>query len=99
MLVAVPGTPLENIESLDPLELVRAIAAARIVMPKSMVRLSAGRLEMDSATQALCFLSGANSIFYGDTLLTTGNPAQYTDQALFEKLGVRPMATDTQAAE
>tara|TARA_Y100001968_G_C19230984_1_gene654450 strand:+ start:35 stop:673 length:639 start_codon:yes stop_codon:yes gene_type:complete len=99
MLVAVPGTPLADIEPLDPLELVRAIATARIVMPKSMVRLSAGRLEMDGATQALCFLAGANSIFYGDTLLTTGNPAQYTDQALFEKLGVRPMPTDAQAAE
>jgi biotin synthase len=99
MLVAVPGTPLAGIDPLDPLELVRAIAAARIVMPKSMVRLSAGRLEMDGATQALCFLAGANSIFYGDTLLTTGNPAQYIDQVLFEKLGVRPMPIDTQAAE
>ncbi|MEE2997196.1 MAG: biotin synthase BioB [Pseudomonadota bacterium] len=99
MLVAVPGTPLADVHPLDPLELVRAIAVARIVMPKSMVRLSAGRLEMEGATQALCFLAGANSIFYGDTLLTTGNPSQYTDQALFEKLGVRPMPTDTQPAE
>ena len=99
MLVAVPGTPLAGIDPLDPLELVRAIAVARIVMPKSMVRLSAGRLEMDGATQALCFLAGANSIFYGDTLLTTGNPSQHTDQALFEKLGVRPMPTDAQTAE
>ena len=100
MLVAVPGTPLADIDPLDPLELVRAIAAARITMPKSMVRLSAGRLEMDASTQALCFLAGANSIFYGDTLLTTGNPAQHTDRALFEKLGVRPMPTDvTTAAE
>jgi len=94
MLVAVPGTPLAEIDPLDPLELVRAIAAARIMMPKSMVRLSAGRLEMDASTQALCFLAGANSIFYGDTLLTTGNPAQHTDRALFDKLGVRPMPMD-----
>ena len=99
MLVAVPGTPLADVDPLDPLELVRAIAAARIMMPKSMVRLSAGRLEMDDSTQALCFLAGANSIFYGDTLLTTGNPAQQTDRALFDKLGVRPMPTETQAAE
>lgn len=100
MLVAVPGTPLESVEPLDPLELVRAIAAARIMMPASMVRLSAGRLEMDASTQALCFLAGANSIFYGDTLLTTGNPAQHTDRALFENLGVRPMpANVTTAAE
>ena len=99
MLVAVAGTPLANIDPLDPLELVRAIAAARIMMPKSMVRLSAGRLEMDDSTQALCFLAGANSIFYGDMLLTTGNPAQHTDRALFDKLGVRPMPMETQAAE
>ena len=99
MLVAVPGTPLADVDPLDPLELVRAIAAARIMMPKSMVRLSAGRLEMDDSTQALCFLAGANSIFYGDTLLTTGNPTQHTDRALFDKLGVRPMPTETQAAE
>ena len=69
------------------------------MMQKSMVRLSAGRLEMDTATQALCFLAGANSIFYGDTLLTTGNPSQHTDRALFDKLGVRPMPVETQAAE
>ena len=97
MLVAVPGTPLADVDPLDPLELVRAIATARLMMPKSMVRLSAGRLEMDAATQALCFLAGANSIFYGDTLLTTGNPSQHTDRALFDKLGVRPMPMDMQA--
>lgn len=91
MLVAVPGTPLADTPPLDPLELVRAIATARLMMPKSMVRLSAGRLEMDAATQALCFLAGANSIFYGDTLLTTGNPTQDADRALFDRLGVRPM--------
>lgn len=97
MLVAVPGTPLADMDPLDPLELVRAIATARLMMPKSMVRLSAGRLEMDASTQALCFLAGANSIFYGDTLLTTGNPAQHTDRALFDKLGVRPMPIEAQA--
>ena len=97
MLVTVPGTPLAEIEPLDPLELIRAIATARLLMPKSMVRLSAGRLEMDTSTQALCFLAGANSIFFGDTLLTTGNPAQQTDRALFDKLGVRPMPIQAQA--
>ena len=89
--------PLADVDPLDPLELVRAIATARLMMPKSMVRLSAGRLEMDAATQALCFLAGANSIFYGDTLLTTGNPSRHTDRALFDKLGVRPMPMDMQA--
>tara|TARA_R110000787_G_scaffold57788_1_gene131843 strand:+ start:458 stop:1471 length:1014 start_codon:yes stop_codon:yes gene_type:complete len=98
MLVAVPGTPLADAPPLDPLEMVRAIATARLTMPKSMVRLSAGRLEMEPSTQALCFLAGANSIFYGDTLLTTGNPAQQTDLALFEKLGVRPMPAAGRAA-
>ena len=99
MLVAVSGTPLADVDPLDPLELVRAIAAARLMMPKSMVRLSAGRLEMDASTQALCFLAGANSIFYGDTLLTTGNPSQHTDRALFEKLGIRAMPVELPAAE
>ena len=95
MLVTVPGTPLADLEPLDPLELVRAIATARIMMPKSTVRLSAGRLELDESTQTLCFLAGANSIFYGDTLLTAGNPAQQTDIALFEKLGISPVQADT----
>ena len=94
MLVPIPGTPLADIDPLDPLELVRAVATARIMMPKSMVRLSAGRLELDPSSQALCFLAGANSIFYGDTLLTTGNPEQHIDQNLFEKLGVRPAPLD-----
>ena len=98
MLIAVPGTPLADVGPLDPLELVRAIAAARLMMPKSMVRLSAGRLEMDASTQALCFLAGANSIFYGDTLLTTGNPSQHTDRALFDKLGIRPMPLSANTA-
>ncbi len=88
-LVQVEGTPLYGTEALDPLEFVRTIAAARITMPKAMVRLSAGRQEMSEAVQALCFLAGANSIFYGDKLLTTGNPEADRDQALLNKLGLR----------
>lgn len=88
-LVQVEGTPLYGTAALDPLEFVRTIAAARISMPKAMVRLSAGRREMSEAIQALCFLAGANSIFYGDKLLTTGNPEAAQDHALFEKLGLR----------
>jgi biotin synthase len=87
-LVQVEGTPLHGTEALDPLEFVRTIAAARITMPKAMVRLSAGRREMPEAVQALCFLAGANSIFYGDKLLTTGNPEAERDKALFDKLGL-----------
>jgi biotin synthase len=90
-LVQVEGTPLHGTEVLDPLEFVRTIAAARITMPKAMVRLSAGRREMPDAVQALCFLAGANSIFYGDKLLTTGNPEAERDKALFDKLGLRSM--------
>ncbi|HVW65359.1 MAG TPA: biotin synthase BioB [Nitrosospira sp.] len=90
-LVQVEGTPLHGTEILDPLEFVRTIAAARITMPKAMVRLSAGRREMPDAVQALCFLAGANSIFYGDKLLTTGNPEAERDKALFDKLGLRSM--------
>jgi len=91
-LVPVAGTPLEAAEPVDALEFVRTIAAARIMMPKSVVRLSAGRTNMSDETQALCFLAGANSIFYGDTLLTTDNPATLADRALFDRLGLRPMA-------
>jgi biotin synthase len=87
-LVQVEGTPLHGTEALDPLEFVRTIAAARITMPKAMVRLSAGRREMPDAVQALCFLAGANSIFYGDKLLTTGNPETERDKVLFDKLGL-----------
>lgn len=90
-LVQVEGTPLYGTEALDPLEFVRTIAAARITMPKAMVRLSAGRREMSEAVQALCFLAGANSIFYGDKLLTTGNPDAEGDQALFNKLGLQTL--------
>jgi biotin synthase len=90
-LVQVTGTPLHGTEALDPLEFVRTIACARITMPKAMVRLSAGRQEMGDAIQALCFLAGANSIFYGEKLLTTGNPDVDNDQALFARLGLQPL--------
>ena len=91
-LVQVQGTPLYGAERLNPLEFVRTIACARITMPKAMVRLSAGREEMPESVQALCFLAGANSIFYGDRLLTTGNPDVERDQSLFAKLGLHTMA-------
>ena len=90
-LVQVEGTPLYGAEPLDPLEFVRTIACARITMPKAMVRLSAGRSQMPEALQALCFLAGANSIFYGEKLLTTGNPEMRQDQALLDKLGMHPL--------
>jgi biotin synthase len=89
--VQVPGTPLAGTEALEPLEFVRTIAVARITMPKSFVRLSAGRQEMSDAVQALCFLAGANSIFYGEKLLTTGNPEWERDQRLFDSLGLKPL--------
>ena len=89
-LVQVEGTPLHGTEPLDPLEFVRTIAAARITLPHSWVRLSAGREQMSEAVQALCFLAGANSIFYGEKLLTTGNPEAQRDRALLEKLGMCP---------
>ena len=89
MLVKVPGTPMAAEEDLDPLEFVRTIAVARITLPASHVRLSAGRRELGEAVQALCFLAGANSIFYGDKLLTTGNPDAEADRALLDKLGLR----------
>ena len=87
-LVQVEGTPLYGTEQLDPFEFVRTIAVARITMPTSYVRLSAGRQQMSEAVQALCFLAGANSIFYGDKLLTTGNPDVERDRALMDKLGI-----------
>lgn len=90
-LVQVEGTPLHGTTPLDPLEFVRTIACARITMPKAMVRLSAGREAMSEAIQALCFFAGANSIFYGEKLLTTGNPDVEQDRALFAKLGLRPL--------
>ena len=90
-LVRVPGTPLENEDALAPLEFVRTVAVARITMPRAMVRLSAGRDEMSESVQALCFLAGANSVFYGDRLLTTGNPDVARDHALFDRLGIHGM--------
>lgn len=88
-LVKVPGTPLADQPDLDPLEFVRTIAVARITMPKARVRLSAGRRQMDESTQVLCFLAGANSIFYGDKLLVTGNADVEADQRLLQRLGMR----------
>lgn len=93
-LVQVEGTPLHGTAELDPFEFVRTIAVARIVMPRSMVRLSAGREGMSEELQALCFLAGANSIFHGEKLLTTGNPDAARDQALFARLGLRPLPPD-----
>ncbi len=97
-LVRVAGTPLAQAEPLDPLEFVRTIAAARITMPRAWVRLSAGRREMSDELQALCFLAGANSIFYGDRLLTTGNPDWEHDRRLFERLGLRPAGSNAREA-
>jgi len=94
MLVRVPGTPLAETGPLDWSEFVRTIAVARIAIPRSYVRLSAGRQEMPEPMQALCFFAGANSIFYGDRLLTTGNPEAARDRELFAKLGIRPLAQD-----
>jgi biotin synthase len=91
MLVRVEGTPLASAQALDALDFVRTIAVARICMPASVVRLSAGREDMSEETQALCFLAGANSIFYGPKLLTTPNPGRDRDMALLDKLGLRPM--------
>ncbi|AOY92030.1 biotin synthase BioB [Cupriavidus sp. USMAA2-4] len=88
-LMPVDGTPLAGADRIDPFEFVRTIAVARITMPKSMVRLSAGRETMDEALQALCFMAGANSIFYGDRLLTTGNPQAERDRALLARLDIR----------
>jgi biotin synthase len=89
-LVQVEGTPLNGTMRVDPLDFVRTIAVARILMPKAHVRLSAGRTEMTDELQALCFLAGANSIFYGEKLLTTGNPDVAHDRSLFARLGVEP---------
>jgi len=89
-LVQVPGTPLAGTPALDTIEFVRIVALARILMPRSHVRLSAGRAGMSDEMQALCFLAGANSIFYGEKLLTTGNPDTESDHALFGRLGIRP---------
>jgi biotin synthase len=91
MLVRVAGTPLGDMESMDPLVLVRTIATARILMPSSRVRLSAGRRSLNRETVTLCFMGGANSIFVGDKLLTTPNPARDEDELLLQQLDIRPM--------
>ncbi|QNH15318.1 biotin synthase BioB [Xanthomonas sp. SS] len=96
-LVQVAGTPLHGTVELDPFEFVRTIAVARIAMPQAMVRLSAGRESMSDELQALCFCAGANSIFYGEKLLTTGNPDTARDQALFARLGLKPMQVQVDA--
>jgi biotin synthase len=93
-LVRVEGTPLADAEPVDPLDFVRTIAVARILMPRSFVRLSAGRESMSDELQALCFFAGANSIFYGEKLLTTPNPATHADRRLFDRLGLRPLVPD-----
>jgi biotin synthase len=94
MLIPIPGSKLESAAPVDPIEFVRVIALARIMMPKSHVRLSAGRTEMTDELQALCFFAGANSIFVGDCLLTAENPGEDHDTALFRRLGVKPMELD-----
>jgi len=93
MLVKIPGTPLGDVEDLEPFEFIRMVAVARILMPASHVRLSAGREKMNEQMQALCFLAGANSIFYGEKLLTTSNPEAEADRLLFGKLGIHPQET------
>ncbi|SFB70632.1 biotin synthase BioB [Massilia yuzhufengensis] len=97
-LVQVEGTPLHGIEKLDPIEFVRTIAVARITMPQARVRLSAGRRELGEAVQAMCFMAGANSIFYGDKLLTTGNPEADDDRVLLAKLGLKTRAATLESA-
>jgi biotin synthase len=97
LLVQVEGTPLNGTDNLDALEFVRTIAVARIMMPKSFVRLSAGRENMSDEMQAMCFLAGANSIFYGEKLLTTDNPDTNHDQQLFKRLGITPWVGDDKA--
>jgi biotin synthase len=92
MLIPIPDTPLADVKPLDPIEFVRTIALARILMPKSHVRLSAGRTDMSDELQAMCFFAGANSIFVGDTLLTADNPEEDKDGKLFQKLGITAMA-------
>jgi biotin synthase len=98
-LVRVPGTPLADAPPIDPLDFVRVIAVARIAMPKARVRLSAGRQQLGEAVQALCFLAGANSIFYGDKLLVTGNPDADADLSLLNKLGLKARSVNTTQAD
>jgi len=97
-LVAVPGTPLEHQTPVAPVEMVRAIATARILMPAAMVRLSAGRMQMSQEAQLLCMMAGANSLFFGEKLLTTGNPEYAEDMALLEGAGLRPLEPAVETA-
>jgi len=99
MLVKIEGTPLADVDDLDPFEFIRTVAVARILMPESYVRLSAGRQEMNDEAQALCFLAGANSIFYGERLLTTDNPEANHDQQLFKRLGIHPLDLGHEASD
>jgi biotin synthase len=98
LLVQVEGTPLKNVTPVDEFDFIRTIAVARILMPQSFVRLSAGREEMNEQTQALCYFAGANSIFYGEKLLTTPNPDADRDMQLFAKLGLKPLEPEKEAA-
>ncbi len=90
LLIKIPGTPLADVEDIDPFDFIRTVAVARIMMPKAHVRLSAGRTAMSDEMQALCFLAGANSMFCGERLLTAGNPSPDTDRSLFGRLGLMP---------
>ena len=99
MLVKIEGTPLADVDDLDPFEFIRTVAVARIVMPQSYVRLSAGRQEMNDEAQALCFMAGANSIFYGERLLTTDNPEADHDRQLFRRLGIHPLDPRPEASD
>jgi biotin synthase len=99
MLVKIAGTPLGDVEDLEPFEFVRTVAVARIIMPRSVVRLSAGREKMNEQLQALCFFAGANSIFYGEKLLTTSNPETHADRLLFDKLGIHAMQVEAPVAD
>lgn len=99
MLIPIPDTPLADVSKLDPIEFVRTVALARILMPKSHVRLSAGRTDMSDEMQAMCFFAGANSIFVGDTLLTADNPEEDTDASLFDRLGITAMAAGCDGAK
>ena len=97
LLVKIEGTPLAEAEELDVFEFIRCIAVARILMPSSLVRLSAGRQSLSDEAQAMCFLAGANSIFYGERLLTTDNPEADTDRLLFDRLGLYAMVSGIDA--
>ena len=99
MLVKVKGTPLAEEEDVDPFDFIRMLAVARIMMPESHVRLSAGREQMNEQMQALAFMAGANSIFYGEKLLTTANPQADKDMALFKRLGIKPEEREEHADE